>query len=391
MSRTYTSLGAVLLLITTACLTFPVPADELEDNQRRLEALRDRIGQIQKDVSAKQSRKLKAERAVREVERSIGQSLARIRSIERRLAGLNDDLERLYEDRTASRAALASQRQRLAQEVRGAYAMGHQRKVKLLLNQERPSLMGRALVYFGYFGRARAASLGQTREALKALQELESRIEVKSAELDELRDKEVEHRRVLKQRAGERQAVVDALGRELRGQGGRLAQMRNDEASLKTLISSIMEALADIPAASAGGNQAFGGRKGRLGWPARGHLSQRFGTRQPKTGLTSRGVFIESREGDSVRAISSGRVAFADWLRGFGLLLILDHGDGYMSLYGHNQAIYKDVGERVGEGEVIAAVGRSGGYSTPGLYFELRRKGRPVDPLAWCAGKPGSG
>lgn len=381
-------LGSALVVVPL-CWSIAL-ADDLELKQRELDALRERIATVQKDVTAKQGRKSKAEQAVREVEREIGKTVANIRSIDRGLDGLRSDLDRLRADAGARRTALASQRARLAQEIRAAYAMGRQHQVKLLLNQERPSSVGRAVTYFGYFGKARVASIQQTRDALTALRELESEIEGKTAELDATRVREEEARAALEAQMHERQAVVDDLARELQNQGGALVRMQGDEEALRKLVGSLIEALADIPAPAAA-QQAFGGRKGRLKWPASGRMTQRFGATLAGTGFAARGVFIATDEGDSIRAVSGGRVAFADWLRGFGLLLILDHGDGYMSLYGHNQAIYKDVGEWVGEGEVIAAAGRSGGYSTPGLYFELRSKGRPVDPVAWCAGKPGGG
>ena len=364
--------------------------DNLEEKQRQLDALRERIAAIQKDVTSNQGKKTKAEKAVRGVERDIGRAVADIRLIDRKLDGLRAELLRLRAELAARQAALDAQRGRLVREIRAAYAMGRQRQVKLFLNQEQPSLMGRALTYFGYFGKARTASIGETRDALRALHDLQDSIEQKTAELNGMRVQAEEQRRTLDSRMRERQGIVDRLARELNDQGGALARLQGDEESLKKLIGSLTEALADIPAQGLE-RRAFGGRKGELEWPARGRLAQRFGTQLAGTGLTSRGVFIETREGDSIHAISPGRVAYADWLRGFGLLLILDHGDGFMSLYGHNQAIYKDVGEWVDEGEVIAAAGRSGGYSTPGLYFELRSRGRPVDPVAWCAGKPGAG
>jgi septal ring factor EnvC (AmiA/AmiB activator) len=144
--------------------------------------------------------------------------------------------------------------------------------------------------------------------------------------------------------------------------------------------------LVDIPA-EADGQQPFHSRKGKLRWPARGRLAQRFGA--PRSGgLRWRGVMIEAQEGGEVRAVSQGRIAFSDWMRGFGLLLIIDHGDGYMSLYGHNQTLYKEVGEWVDTGEVVALLGASGGRTESGLYFEMRHKGRPINPVHWCAGKP---
>jgi len=365
-------------------------ADGLGEKQQQLKSLRERIAAIQNDVTSKQGRKSQAEEAVREVEQDIGRTVADIRNIDGQLSGLSRNLRQLRDDLAARQAALAAQQDRLVGEIRAAYAMGRQRQVKLLLNQQQPAQMGRALTYFGYLGQARAASLSQTRQALESLHDLQAEIERKTFDLNAMRAKADAQRRNLDARMRARQTVVARLDRELRDRGGELTRLQGDEDSLKKLIGSLMEALARVPAEHSE-RPAFQGVPGKLGWPARGRLTQRFGAPLEGTGFSARGVFIETGEGDTIHAIASGRVAFADWLRGFGLLVILDHGNGFMSLYGHNQAIYKGVGDWVGKDEVIAAAGRSGGYSTPGLYFELRKSGKPVDPLAWCSGTPGAG
>jgi len=265
--------------------------------------------------------------------------------------------------------------------------MGRQQQVKLLLNQEQPSAIGRALVYFGYLSRARLAQIEVMRMTLQQLRDLEQSVGEKTQQLNELRIRHEDESARLRQQKGAREQLLAEVTRELASRGGELKRLRNDEQQLQELVASLQEVLADVPAA-AGEQRPFKTMKGKLSWPARGELARSYGSRRGNTGLKWQGVLIAAPEGGKVRAISQGRVAFADWMRGFGLLLIIDHGDGYMSLYGQNQALYKEVGEWVDTGEVVATLGASGGQTKAGLYFELRHKGRPINPLGWCAGTP---
>ena len=185
----------------------------------------------------------------------------------------------------------------------------------------------------------------------------------------------------------ERARVLAKLQAQLRDKSQELAQLERDEQRLHELVESLQQALRDIPAAATD-YRSLDELKGKLRWPVAGRISMQYGARQAGGKLKSRGVRISAPAGEEVRAIDKGRVAYADWLRGFGLLLIVDHGKDYMSLYGNNRALFKEVGEWVEGGEVIATVGSSGGQSSAGLYLELRKKGRPFNPAPWFAGKP---
>ena len=286
-------------------------------------------------------------------------------------------------------ADVQTQAEQLAEEARAAYAMGRQQQVKLLLNQEQPAAMGRMLTYFTYLSRARTRRIESMRSTIDRLHALESDIELKTRHLAGLRDKHKARFNALQEQKKQRKQLVETLSGQLAAQGDELEHLQEDEKQLQTLVYSLQELLTDIPV-DANQQQPFKSLKGKLRWPAKGRLSRRFGTQRGNSGLTWQGVLISAPEGGRVQAVSEGRVAFADWLRGFGLLLIIDHGDGYMSLYGQNQALYKEVGEWVDSGEVVATLGVSGGQSDAGLYFELRHKGRPQNPVSWCAGKPGA-
>jgi septal ring factor EnvC (AmiA/AmiB activator) len=243
------------------------------------------------------------------------------------------------------------------------------------------------LVYFSYVSRARQAKIDTMQATLDHFAAVKDEIHLKTEALAAL---QVEQRRQVAELDAQREdraRNLVQLSEQLERQGGELKRLQRDEKQLQALLRSLQELLSDVPA-EVGQQKPFKDLKGQLRWPARGQLAKRFGSRRGSSGLTWQGVLIEAADGTQVHAVSKGRVAFADWLRGFGLLLIIDHGDGYMSLYGHNEALYKEVGEWVDSGEVVATSGRSAGQTEAGLYFEIRHNGQPVNPLTWCAGTP---
>ena len=375
-------LGSFLLLPVSA-----VTAQSAAEKARELKELRGRIQSLQQTLEANQRKKSNAEKRLHDVENQINESSRELRRIDNELDAKHGQLQTLREKRRGQTIQLKRQREHLASEARMAYAMGHQQQVKLLLNQEQPSAVGRMLVYFGYFSRARLKQIEAMRASLEQLHTLEDSIAQKTASLTVLRTSQQLESERLKEKKQARKQAVAALSRELQKQGGKLRRLKTNEQQLQELVSSLQELLVDIPV-DATQQQPFNNLKGKLRWPTGGRLAKRFGTRRGSGGLKWRGVVIEAAEGGDVRAVAQGRVAFSDWMRGFGLLVIIDHGDGYMSLYGHNQALYKEVGEWVDTGEVVALLGASGGQSESGLYFELRHKGQPINPVRWCAGKP---
>ena len=382
MCCTAVLLGGFLLFPATAAT-----AQDSAEKARELKELRDRMQILQQKLKANQRKKSKAEKRLQDIENQISESSRELRRIDNQLDANRGQLRTLQEKQRDQAAVLKRQRERLASEARTAYAMGHQQQVKLLLNQEQPSAVGRMLVYFRYLSRARLEQIGAMRSSLEQLHAVEDSIAAKHQSLTALRNSQQRESQRLREKKKARKQAVAVLARELKNQGGELRRLQSDEQQLQELVSSLQELLVDIPA-DATQQQPFKALKGKLRWPTRGRLAKRFGTRRGSGGLKWRGVVIQAAEGGQVRAVSQGRVAFSDWMRGFGLLVIIDHGDGYMSLYGHNQAIYKEVGEWVDSGEVVALLGTSGGQTKSGLYFELRHKGQPINPLRWCAGKP---
>lgn len=352
-----------------------------------LKQLRQKIDVLQHELQRNRQKKSRAERQLQEIEEQVNRARRELEKRELALAEVRRELAGLSARRQQAAASLREQSAKLAREARAAYAMGRQQQVKLLLNQEDPSAVGRMLAYFSYFSRARQARITAMHTTLEEVETLSTGIEVKNRALLSLQEQEQEQAARLEAKQQQRREVVVRLQQQLSDQGDELKRLQLDEKQLQALVNSLQELLSDIPV-DASQQKPFKALKGHLHWPARGQLASRFGSLRGNSGLKWQGVLIAAPEGGEVRAVSQGRVAFADWLRGFGLLLIIDHGDGYMTLYGRNQALYKEVGEWVDSGEVVATLGASGGQTQSGLYFEIRHDGQPVNPLGWCAGKP---
>jgi septal ring factor EnvC (AmiA/AmiB activator) len=246
--------------------------------------------------------------------------------------------------------------------------------------------------YLTYIYRSRAEQIERLREDIARLEALSQETESKNQVLEELKaEQQAQHRRLQREKA-ERREVLAKMSQAIQRQRREIGNLRRDQEQLRKLVERLEREAAERRAAlkkkdtreEAGSDStAFGRLKGRLRLPVRGELTHRFGTPRQETGLTWNGLFISARAGSEVSAIAPGRVVFADWLRGFGNLLILDHGEGYMSLYGNNETLLRRVGDEVNGGAAVAAVGASGGNPETGLYFEIRFRGRPVDPLSW--------
>jgi septal ring factor EnvC (AmiA/AmiB activator) len=286
----------------------------------------------------------------------------------------------LGERTSRATARLGAERAALASQVRTSYINGRAELPKLVLSQESPAALGRMLVYFDYFNRARSVRIGAVSAEVAELADLGEQGERAAAELAALESAEATQVAALERARDERRALVAKLDAGIADSNAKIGKARADEKRLADLVAELTQLMAGFPV---DGDQPFSRLKGKLAWPVPGRLAGEFG--QPREGGTVKwtGVLIEASQGAPVRAIYRGRVAFADWLPGLGLLLVLDHGDGYMSLYGHNQALLKEPGDWVSPGETIAQVGDTGGQARPALYFEIRAKGEPQNPHDW--------
>jgi septal ring factor EnvC (AmiA/AmiB activator) len=263
--------------------------------------------------------------------------------------------------------------------MRAAYLIGRQEPLKLLLNQEDPALAGRMFAYYGYFGRARAGQIQAIEDDMQRLAELTAELDAEEAQLAQLEQQQRGELSALEHARAQRSQVLAGLEAESRTRAQSLERLRSQQAGLEQLLRELRAAMERYPLDT---STAFARLRGRLEWPVNGHLVARFGDARAG-GVHWDGVLVATERGAPVKAVCEGRVIYADWLPGLGLLAIVDHGDGYLSLYGHNERLYKAAGERVAAGDTIAAAGDSGGSGRTELYFEIRKGGKPVDPRPW--------
>lgn len=371
-------------------------ADETDSQANaKLEKLRQQIQSLRQELDTDQQRKHDLTSQLRRTERHIGKVVALLKTLSRQLHQQQRELHKLQASRGTLQSNLQTQRVSLAQQIRAAYTIGQQEYVKILLNQQDPAAVSRTLTYYDYFNRARLTRIRSIDANLAELRTLEQEIQAETTKLRKNQQEQSSEKAQLETTRGQRAKVLSKLQQQILAKGERLTLMQEDERRLQRLLDSLATAPADEPppadsrlATEGTEHTPFRTLRGQLQWPSRGKLSTHYGSPRKVGKLKWQGVTITAPEGTEVRAISHGRVAFSDWLRGFGLLTIIDHGDGYMSLYGGNQSLFKEVGDWVEAGEVIASVGNSGGHKDSALYFEIRHNGKPTNPLKWCQSKP---
>jgi septal ring factor EnvC (AmiA/AmiB activator) len=365
-----------MAVFTLLMVLLPSPhgahADEIAVQAEKLQQLRERIDEIKHEIDSMRDQRDSLQGALKKTETEIGSVTAELRQLD----GRTKSVQRKIQDLNAER-----------KELRLAYMTGRQEQIKLLLSQEDPAAVGRMLVYHGYFARARVGRMQDMLASLQHMSEIEQALVEKQAEIGQLRQQQADKSSRLAAEQDSRRKILGQLQAELSTRTTELTTLEQDQLRLQKLVQSLTLALQEIPQ---GGGQYTSLRqlKGKLRWPVAGRITQRFGAKEAQGTLRTRGVRIATRAGADVQAIASGRIAFSDWLRGFGLLLIIDHGEGYMSLYGQNRSLYKEVGEWVKRGETVAAAGDSGGQASAGLYLELRKDGKPFNPAKWFSGKP---
>ncbi|KRT53979.1 murein hydrolase activator EnvC family protein [endosymbiont of Ridgeia piscesae] len=356
---------------------------DYQEKTEELQLIKSRIKELQSKLEQTKGRQQQQNIALRETDQHIGALARRVRVIEVGLKRQQRRMGKLERQRADARLQLDKHRQSVERQIRSAYAMGRQEKIKILLSQQDPAVVSRVMVYYDYLNAARLKQMAEIHEVLQRLNLIEQEIVQEEQRLQQLQAKANTEQQRLELAKRDREQLIASLNRQLASKGVELSQLQEDETQLSSLLSSLQQALADIPVDPMQ-QKPFSVRKGKLQWPSRGRLTAGFGSPRNVGELQWDGVVIAAPEGGEVKAVHRGRVAFADWMRGFGLLLILDHGDGYMSLYGYNQSLFKETGEWVEPGEVVALVGSSGGRPSPGVYFAIRHNGRAVNPKKWC-------
>ena len=355
----------------------PTPAQkeaELKKVNARIEKVRKAVNQDIEKRDRLSAQLRDAELGVQGARRKLDETRAQRIASEARL----EELER---EQASREKELAAERGALAGELRTAYVNGREEQLKMLLNQQDPAEFGRMLTYYGYFGRARAERIDSIRDKLEHLALLREKIAAESQRLKDLEARQEQELAALKGAQQQRTQAVAAIDSQIKTRGGEIKRLESQARSLEKLIADLRKALQSVPVAK---QAPFEPLRGKLPWPVQqGKVLARFG--QPRAGgsLKWQGMLIGTDRGSRVRAPFAGRVAYADWLPGMGLMIVLDHGGGYLSLYGHNEEVFKKVGDPVAAGDVIGAVGDTGGHNQPALYFEVRRGREPVNPENW--------
>lgn len=379
----YLSLRVVLAwCMTSLVLSLLSTASAAQDDpEAKLEALRAEIRKVQRELQRKSEAHSDAEQALERIEQQLAKTYRRAANLAQETDRLDDELSTLQARRDDLRIGLEQHRELLVRQARLAYLMGRQERLKLILNQQDPALIHRMLKYHDYLSDARHQRMQGLTDQIATLASVDAKIRERRGDLAQAREAADQEQITLKTQARERRDVLKRLLAAMASDRERLGKMSRNEEQLLELIDRLRRHLDDIPDDLAGD---FASNRGKLPWPVDGEVLNRFGESRNVGKLRWNGTVLGAAAGAKVRSIHPGRVIFADWLRGFGLLIIIDHGADYMTLYGYNATLYKQVGDWVSAGETVALVGDSGGQSRTGLYFEIRKAGKPIDPANWC-------
>lgn len=378
---------ALLAAAVGAVVWAPVPVlaqsgEELAEKRAKLQRLQEVAASVREDLAATRERLDGTRRKVYRLEEEIGEIRGQLRDKRRTLAENRERLAELGERRETLQQRVADHRERLAGHLRTAARQGRAGPLRALFAQQDPDDLQRALTYLRYLHDARAEQVDALRADRERLADVASELRERQERVKRLKDKLAAQEQRLEDSLEDRQDLVARLQEKASSQAERLESLRADQQALKRVIDRLQAEGVEVAVDAT----PIAERKGSLPLPLEPErVRGAFGQSRGEQGLTWQGVLLEAPEGTEVSAIYRGRVVYADRLRGYGLMLIIDHGNGILSLYGHNRTLYSEVGDWVSQGETLAEVGTTGGRTRPGTYFEIRHEGRPRDPFAWCA------
>ena len=390
--------GALAGLMLSICLPAIALAGKADATKKSLEELHSRIESLNKELESTREAHSDAADSLKKSELAISEINRKLYQIKRQQKSSNATLSSLQQEKGRLEATIRQQQELLGRQLYQQYLHGQQSHLQIILSRQDPNTVARDLRYYSYISRARAQRIASLRSNLAQVAALNEKTSATLKEIEELESEQESQRQQLEAEKKEHKTLLTSLAQQLKAQRSEISRLKRDEKRLTNLVKRLArivptkpkrakpESLATnsalpTPKQAAGSFRAL---KGKLHLPVIGKIANRFGTPREDGGVSWKGLFIRAGEGTTIKSIASGTVVFADWLRGFGNLIIIDHGDDYMSLYGNNQALLKQVGEEVRAGDDIAAVGNSGGNPEYGVYFELRHRSNPFDPLAWC-------
>jgi septal ring factor EnvC (AmiA/AmiB activator) len=369
-----------------AAIFFPVAAaaqsTDREQAQSKLDQVSKKIENLKARLESSRVEQKNEQKRLKQADLAIQQATQDFRQLEQQRLKHMEELATLEKQRERYVSSLDERMGHLAEQIRASYRMGGQSRMKLVLNQDDPAQLGRLLAYYDYLNRAQAEKISGLREALATLDQMQMSIDRELLGIERVQSDQKEVLDQLNEQRRERKELLAQLSSQIDSEESRLRELERNRKDLELLIEQLADVLADIPA-DLGNRRGVAQQKGHLRVPVKGPVRHAFG-QQRTGGLKWQGWLIGAESGTEVRAVAYGRVAFADWLRGYGLLLIIDHGQGYLSLYAHNESLLREAGAWVEAGEIISIVGSNPG-SDQGLYFELRKNGAAVDPAAWLA------
>ncbi len=352
---------------------------QIRSLQNEIKTLEGQLRQFKGD-----SKSVEAE--IRRTEIDAGKLTQAIRKNKRQVTAGEKQLTELQQRQQGLDLARQEQAEVLAQQLAAAYRIGQQDQLKLLLNQQHPERLSRMLRYYQFLNRSRVETIERYQQTLSSLAAVESNIIDQQDLLKTEQGALKSNSKQLKASRSQRVQALKKLKLQINSADKRLGRLKADRSRLQTVLKKLQQTLKKIDLAWE--SAEFRQLKGKLKWPTKGKVVRSYGSRTAQ-GIKNEGLLIRAPMGRSVKAVHHGRVVFSDWLRGFGLLIIVDHGSGYMSLYGHNQSLLKEVGDWVSGNERIATVGDSGGLSETGLYFAIRYKGQPYNPKPWLSKRRG--
>jgi len=362
----------LVLTVNTAVLAASSkPNDKLTD-------VKQAISEQKKAISITKERRTKLEQQLKEDDLAIAKVAKTIEVTKQDYQQTKEKLSELSQEKQTLTTEKKHQEKLLAQQLRAAYSSGHHDYIKLLLNQEQPAKIQRTVTYYQYLNKARIAEIEHFQQTLSKLLQVTTEYNEQAKQLDQIQRVQIAQQKKLKENKSKRTQTIKALGKDLISKQEQLAKLEAEEKNLQQALDRLA-ALAKAELEMKGLSKL----KRKLRWPVKGKIAHRFGSKKQDY-LKWKGVLISAPIGRQVKTIHSGKILFADWLKGYGLVTVIDHGEGYMSLYGHNQTLLKSVGDRVETGEPIALVGQSGGQQQSGLYFEIRYQGKAVNPKTWC-------
>ncbi|MGB5487669.1 MAG: peptidoglycan DD-metalloendopeptidase family protein [Lysobacterales bacterium] len=380
MCGRFISIGLAIWLTLgwTACQA----ADGLtkKEAESRLRQLKKEIGLLQTGLERSRTTLSSEQKALKAADLDIQTSSLALRKLESTRQVHLRELSVLHSERSNYLDSLDARRELLAGQIMAAYRLGRESRLKLVLNQDSPALLSRNLAYYDYFSRSQAARISDLRQVLQTLDAMQEKINVELSALDEVQRSQQAVLDEMTDQRNQRQVVIASLSSQIDTDETQLAELQRDRLDLEALLEKLSNVLADIPA-DLGQRQGPADLKGKMPMPVKGRVKHAYG--QPRTaGLHWQGWLIDTDVGKEVKTVAYGRVAYSDWLRGYGLLMIIDHGDGFMSLYANNESLLREVGEWVENGSSISTVGSSL-LNGKGLYFEIRKNGKAMDPAVW--------